>query len=192
MTLNILGVLDAYLESHDPGMLPILGDALEEDGRMEMAAWCRKAQANQCKTKVAGIHWHVITDRADNLLHYTEAAARRELARLVQEQLCMDCDGCDGSGWKSLAGPNGEPKCPSCGNSLQNRIPYNANQLRRCATCKTVWELVDCPKCQGRCWLLKPRQATCPECKGKGWVSFNRGQSGIVCDRCHGTGTVEG
>ncbi len=46
--------------------------------------------------------------------------------------------------WK-FEGANGEPKCPKCQNSSQNAVPSGSPNLRRCASCKEVWEpqLVD-------------------------------------------------
>lgn len=36
-------------------------------------------------------------------------------------------------------GPTGSSKCPSCGNSLQNGIPIDRPDLRRCADCKVIF-----------------------------------------------------
>lgn len=38
-------------------------------------------------------------------------------------------------------GPLNQPRCPKCGNSLQNAIPGEARNFRRCADCKTVFAL---------------------------------------------------
>ena len=37
-------------------------------------------------------------------------------------------------------GPTGEHCCPKCQNSMQNAIPEGSPHLRRCASCKTVFE----------------------------------------------------
>lgn len=39
-------------------------------------------------------------------------------------------------------GPNGQPRCPKCLNSMQNGIPADKQDHRRCATCKHVWKLI--------------------------------------------------
>lgn len=31
--------------------------------------------------------------------------------------------------------------CPNCGNNLQNEKPADAPNLRRCASCKTIWNI---------------------------------------------------
>lgn len=41
----------------------------------------------------------------------------------------------------NLLGPCLTPRCPECGNSLQNGIPFGTTNTRLCATCKLVWEL---------------------------------------------------
>lgn len=38
-------------------------------------------------------------------------------------------------------GPLNQPKCPKCGNGMQNAVPQGSPMHRRCATCKHVWEL---------------------------------------------------
>lgn len=38
-------------------------------------------------------------------------------------------------------GPTNKPRCPECRNSLQNGIPDGNPELRRCASCKTVFGL---------------------------------------------------
>src|SRR5258707_1330113 len=54
------------------------------------------------------------------------------------------------------------PKCPECGNLLQNAIPVGSPNHRRCASCKTVWEVGKCQRC---CCQLQNgycRDVTCP------------------------------
>lgn len=41
---------------------------------------------------------------------------------------------------RSEIGPTGYPKCPKCGNSLQNQSPSDRDDMLRCATCKHVWK----------------------------------------------------
>lgn len=38
-------------------------------------------------------------------------------------------------------GPTGSPRCPHCGNSLQNAWVHDEPNLQRCATCKHVFEV---------------------------------------------------
>jgi len=40
----------------------------------------------------------------------------------------------------SRYGACGDSACPTCGNSLQNAIPADRHDLRRCASCKLVFE----------------------------------------------------
>src|SRR5690349_38966 len=56
-------------------------------------------------------------------------------------------------------GPTGHPKCPKCGNSLQNEEPHGSPGLLRCATCKEIFqkppEVAPAPT---------PASGGCPEC----------------------------
>lgn len=53
---------------------------------------------------------------------------------------------CEATGWGAV-GPNGQPRCPTCRNNLQNAVPHGSPHLRRCASCKTVWGPEPCPHC---------------------------------------------
>lgn len=70
----------------------------------------------------------------------------------------MECGTCGGVKLK-FTGPNGLPKCPKCGNSSQNATPHGSPELRRCASCKTVWNPDVCPTCTGSGRVPRP----CPQ-----------------------------
>jgi uncharacterized protein (TIGR02996 family) len=78
-------------------------------------------------------------------------APRLVLADYLDEQaqanpVRVACPKCSGSGWK-YAGPTGEPRCPDCGNSMQNKTPHGAPSRKRCAHCKLVWTPPKCHPC---------------------------------------------
>jgi uncharacterized protein (TIGR02996 family) len=67
----------------------------------------------------------------------------------------MECGTCGGVKLR-FTGPNGLPKCPKCGNSSQNAVPHGSPELRRCASCKTVWNPDVCPTCHGSGRVPRP------------------------------------
>jgi len=72
----------------------------------------------------------------------------------VLSETIKSCRRCQGSGWLG-PGPFGEPNCVYCGNSSQNAVPHGSPSLRRCATCKRVWEPKPCHDCSDARKLLE-------------------------------------
>lgn len=79
-----------------------------------------------------------VCSRLRNLFNETENPSHRDTLRLAWQML----EATEGEYMQSKSvGPTGDPKCPLCGNSLENRLVFHMESPAiQCAECKFLFQ----------------------------------------------------